>query len=73
MMERADHLKWCKERALQYLDDGNLVDAVTSMLSDLDKHPETRLGPGSVLSTLGLHAAMSNDIGEARRFITGFN
>lgn len=72
-MPRDDHLKWCKERPLLYLDDGKVMDAVTSMLSDLDKHPETKLSPGSVLSALGLHAAMSNDIGEARRFITGFN
>jgi len=39
-MTRKEHLDWCKERALKYVDDGNLQQAYTSMTSDLSKHPE---------------------------------
>jgi hypothetical protein len=41
MRTRDEHLEWCKERARVYLDRGELLDAVTSMGSDLDQHPET--------------------------------
>jgi hypothetical protein len=68
---REEHLAWCKEQALEYLDRGYVVSAITSMLSDLDKHPETKLNP--TIKTLGLMYARDNDIDGARRFIMGFN
>ena len=34
---RADHLAWCKSRALQILDAGDEQGAVASMISDLGK------------------------------------
>lgn len=72
-MTRVEHLQWCKKRAHEYLDRGDLVNAVASMMSDLDKHEETKFGPSSVLSQLGIVAAMSNDPREVRRYIDGFN
>ena len=39
---RAEHLAWCKRRAMEYVDAGDLSNAVASMGSDLSKHPETR-------------------------------
>jgi hypothetical protein len=42
MMTRAEHLEWCKKRALEYARAGELQNAVASMGSDLNKHPETR-------------------------------
>jgi hypothetical protein len=39
-MSRADHLAWCKQRALEYLDAGDRTNAIASMISDLRKHPE---------------------------------
>ena len=69
---RAKHLEWCKQRARGYLAEGDGMNAVTSMLSDLQKHPETRL-QGGVLTLLGMKAGMSGDIDECRRFIEGFN
>lgn len=71
--DRATHLAWGKERALEYLDDGDIQNAVTSMLSDLNKHPGTALTPGSVLTTLGMMAIRNHDEAAARRFIMGFN
>jgi hypothetical protein len=40
-MTRAEHLSWCKQRAIEYVDNGDLPQAFASMSSDLRKHPET--------------------------------
>lgn len=72
MKSRQTHMNFCKDRALEYLDRGDAVQAVTSMLSDLSKHPETE-GIGEKLAGLGMLAVMSNDHKEARKFIEGFN
>lgn len=72
-MTRQQHLEWCKKRAHEYLAQGDIENAIASMLSDLNKHDETRLSPGSPLSMLGMMAAMSHDRREAVRFIDGFN
>lgn len=40
-MNRQEHLQFCKDRALEYLDRGDLNNAATSMMSDMKKHPET--------------------------------
>jgi len=51
-------MAWCKERANEYLAHGDVSNGVTSMLSDLDKHPETRLPEGSPLAMLVFGAAL---------------
>ncbi len=73
MTERADHLAWCKRRALEYLDSGDVANAVTSMLSDLGKHPETALSAESPLNMFGMMMIMQNNHAGAKRFIEGFN
>ncbi len=72
-MTRVEHMNWCKKRALEYLDKGDVSNAITSMMSDMNKHDETNLEPTHVLTLLGLRAAMSGDPQEARRYIEGFN
>lgn len=72
-MTRSEHMDWCKKRALEYLDRGDISNAVTSMMSDLQKHPETKLRDGSPLTMLGMMAIMNEDNAGARRFIEGFN
>jgi len=72
MMDRQSHLEWCKKRAHEYLAHGDVANAVTSMLSDMDKHPETELKTPT-LAMLGMLAIQSGDEREARRFIDGFN
>ncbi len=72
-MTRQEHLEWCKKRAREYLDQGDVVEGITSMLSDMNKHEETRLDGGSALSSLGMLYVINNDIAGARRFIEGFN
>jgi hypothetical protein len=41
MTERAQHLAWCRQRALEILDGGDKIAAVTSLMSDLLKHDKT--------------------------------
>ena len=72
-MDRKEHLEWCKQRAIEYIDDGDLNQAFVSMLSDMSKHPETQ-------NHLALEMSMSLKLGgcidtpnEMRKFIEGFN
>lgn len=73
-MTRAEHLQWCKDRALEYIDkDGDIQNAWASMVSDLGKHPETA---GHVAITLGMMQLMGGMLStapEMRHFIEGFN
>lgn len=39
-MTREEHLKWCKDRAMEYVNAGDLQQAFTSMCSDLEQHEE---------------------------------
>lgn len=42
---RGEHLAWCKSRALEYAETGDLNNAIASMVSDLQKHFETKITP----------------------------
>jgi hypothetical protein len=68
---RAEHLSWCKERALEYVEAGDLINAVASMGSDLAKHPETKCDP--YLMMIGALDAQAGDAPAVRRWIEGFN
>jgi hypothetical protein len=73
MTTRAEHLARAKQRALEYVDAGDLPAALASIGSDLDKHPETRDHPGT---TLGLMLMINGSLSTAddmRRFIEGYN
>jgi hypothetical protein len=68
---RDEHMQWCKDRALPYVDRGDAAQAVASMCSDLSKHEETA-GIGEVMGMMGMLEIQNGD--EAvRRWITGFN
>lgn len=72
-MTRQEHLDWCKKRALEYVDAGEFVNAITSIGSDLAKHPETANHPGIDMGFgLMMVGALSTDR-ECRRFIEGFH
>jgi hypothetical protein len=71
MKTREEHLRECKRCALEYLDVGDVQNAIASMMSDLGKHDETRrLNP--FIQQMGLAVAMSGDPLQARRWIEGF-
>lgn len=70
-MTRDEHMAWAKGRALEYLNTGDVQNAITSMLSDLGKHPETE-GAGRAMAPVAMMTMMNQDPHEARRFIEGF-
>ena len=72
-MDRNDHMTWCKERALEYVDLNDLPSAVASMMSDLTKHPETKESAQGPLGMFGIMAATNGNTDQVRRFIDGFN
>ncbi len=60
---------------MEYVKIGALLEAVTSMTSDINKHPETADTSG-VLAALGLFAAQQAQNGDKAgviRYIQGFN
>lgn len=70
-MTRKEHLQWCKDRANRYLNMGDVANGITSMLSDMDKHEETKMP--DALSMLGMMITMKGDLSEAKKFVDGFN
>jgi len=71
-----EHLAWCKKRAHEYLERGELLDAVTSMSSDVTKHPNgPKAGTPAVamLMLVGAMSAQQGDIREVRRWIDGWH
>lgn len=71
-MTRAEHLAWCKERALEYVDT-DPVNAWTSLVSDLGKHPETVDHMGIGLGVMELIRGGLSTPKQMRNFIEGFN
>lgn len=73
-MTRTEHLAWCKERALAYVEKGDLTNALASMSSDVRKHPETDTRTAAVLLSMeGVRCVMNSDTQGMRRLIEGFN
>jgi len=70
-MTRAEHLAWSKKRALEYVDRGDLAQALASMVSDMGKHDEC--GYPDFLNQLGLMEVMNSNRDGMRRWIEGFN
>jgi hypothetical protein len=70
-MTRDEHLAFCKARALEYLDAGDLGNALASMGSDLSKHPETQ-NVGLERMALGMRYAIDGDAAGLRRWVEGF-
>ncbi len=73
MMDRAEHMAWSKQRALELVDAGDPVQAFTSMASDLGKHDDTRAHAGLELGMMQMMAGLLTTAPEMRRFIKGFN
>ena len=72
-MTRAEHLKWCKDRALKYVDLGDTSQAYASMVSDMRKHTETENHIGIELGMMMLMSGHLSTQEEMRKFILGFN
>ena len=63
-MTPGEHLAWAKDRADRYITDGDPINALASMLSDLSKHPET--------AHLATTAPMATDPRRIQQWIDGF-
>lgn len=72
-MTRDEHLEWCKKRALEYVDLGDLNNAYASMISDLRKHPETERHAAIEMGARMLFAGHLDTTEKMRKFINGFN
>ena len=70
-MTRAEHLQWAKDRALEYLP-AEPAQGMTSMMSDLSKHPELKDHPGLSGWPQWFYGA-HNDPAAVRQWIEGFN
>ena len=72
-MTRSEHLQRCKDRAIEYINNGDIQQGITSMMSDLTKHPETENHAGIGLAMGFLMIGKPSTISEAEKFINGFN
>jgi hypothetical protein len=69
-MTEDERLEWCKQRALAYLDQHDVKNAICSMISDMGTY-----GVGTkneMILALGIMIATRRDEIEARRWIVGF-
>jgi hypothetical protein len=72
-MTRSEHVAWCKERALKYLEVGDVTNAWASMASDLQGHSETKSHPALQIGTMMVFGGKLKSVEEMRKFIEGFN
>lgn len=72
-VSRAEHLAWCKQRALQYVDAGNLQEAYTSFVSDLTKHEATKSHTAIMLGMMQMMGGHLSTPQLMREYIEGTN
>ena len=70
MKTKAQHLAWCRRRALKYLDAGDIATAIETMNRDLTGHQETK--PSVFLVLLAMKIVRDDDAHGARLWIEGF-
>lgn len=71
-MTRLEHIAWCKRRAIQELEFSHEPkQGVISIMSDLNKHEETRSETLQALCMAQLLGPLTE--AAARKFIDGFN
>ena len=70
-MTRQEHLNFCKQRALEYVDIGDYNQAITSMLSNLSKHEGTKNHVGTELGIMLLTSNFLKTADKVRDFING--
>ena len=73
MTTRTEHLDWCKKRANDCIDNGDVSEAYASMCSDLQKHAETAGHMGIELGMLQIMGGMLSGANDMRNYINGFN
>ena len=71
LTSRAEHLAWCKQRALQYLDADDVDQAWASFTSDLRMHSQTANHMAIELGNQLYFAGHLSTAKEMRKFIEG--
>lgn len=66
-------MEWCKKRALEYVDMGDVEGAFSSFTSDLSKHPETEKHSGVTLGVMMLMNGHLSTPDKMLKFIQGFH
>lgn len=69
---RAQHLAWCKKRALLYADQGDLAGTLSSMQQDMDLHPQTAGGSAHMLGTMLAMSGYLSTPAELRKWVEDF-
>jgi len=72
-MTRTEHMNWAKARAIEYVNNGDIISAFSSIASDLQKHPETENHIGVQLGMMQLMSGSLSTPESMRHFIDGFN
>jgi len=72
-MNRQEHLDWCKTRAIQILNKGNVTGAYASFVSDMNKHDELKNHIALEMGTMLLFSGNLSTDSEMKNFIEGFN
>lgn len=72
-MNRAEHLQWCKDRAIEYLEWEDYEGSISSMLSDLTKRVDTFNSTAIDESMRILLASPPLTEEKIRQWIEGFN
>lgn len=72
-MNRSEHLQWCKDRAMEYINRGDVQQGITSFMSDMDKHNETANHSALQLMAMMMFSGQLSSASEAGKFIQGFN
>jgi len=72
-MNRKEHLQWCKQRALEYLDENDIKNALVSMFSDLGKHEETEKHAAIKMGMMLMAGGYLETSSDVRKFIDGCN
>jgi len=73
-MTRAEHLQWCKDRAIQEMEYTNEpAQGMASFMSDMKKHPETKDHSALELGLMMMFGGHLNNKEEVKKFIEGFN
>jgi hypothetical protein len=71
-MNRAEHLEWCKQRALECVGRGDIGEAFASFQGDMEKHPETRGHKALQMGTMLLIGGHLSSSKQMKDWIIGF-
>lgn len=73
MEKRNEHLTWCKQRAIEYVEQKDMQQAFASFQSDMRKHPETAGHVALEMGTMLFFGGHLSNERQMREWINGFN